>query len=82
MDSLEARKIIFQMVKASAHMHQRGVIHRDIKPENMLLSRNNVLKICDFGSAKLFQAGAPLTEYMSTRWYRAPELLIIHNQYS
>jgi len=48
----------------------------------MLLSRNGVLKICDFGSAKLFQQNTPLTEYMSTRWYRAPELLIIHNQYN
>jgi serine/threonine protein kinase len=41
------------MLKACAHMHLKGIIHRDIKPENMLLSKNSVLKVCDFGSARL-----------------------------
>lgn len=63
-------------------MHDRGIIHRDIKPENMLLSKNNVLKMCDFGSAKILNSHAQLTEYMSTRWYRAPELLITHDKYT
>lgn len=57
-------------------MQKAGVIHRDIKPENMLLSRNGILKICDFGFACL--NSETLVEYVSTRWYRAPELLVAH----
>jgi serine/threonine protein kinase len=52
-NSQDAKKIIYQMVKACAHMHSKGVIHRDIKPENMMLSRNGVLKVCDLGSARI-----------------------------
>lgn len=66
------------MLKACAHMHLKGIIHRDIKPENMLLSKNSVLKVCDFGSARIQAITSPLTEYVSTRWYRAPELLVNH----
>jgi serine/threonine protein kinase len=69
------------MVKACAHMHSKGVIHRDIKPENMMLSRNGVLKICDLGSARILSSTAPMSEYVSTRWYRAPELLVTHANY-
>ena len=80
-EPLEAKKIIWQMLKACDFMHSHNIVHRDFKPENMLLSRNGVLKICDFGFARqLTQANitekVPLTEYVSTRWYRAPELLV------
>jgi len=80
-EPLEAKKIIWQMLKACDFMHSHNIVHRDFKPENMLLSRNGVLKICDFGFARqLLQTdvvqGTPLTEYVSTRWYRAPELLV------
>ena len=63
-------------------MHGKGFVHRDVKPENVLLSKNAVLKFCDFGSAKPVLPGNKMTEYISTRWYRAPELLIFGNQYS
>jgi len=53
-----------------------NIIHRDIKPENMLLSKNGVLKICDFGWARAAVENQKYTEYCSTRWYRAPELLV------
>lgn len=62
-------------------MHQRGVFHRDIKPENLMLSRNGVVKICDLGSARLLNNPQPMSEYVSTRWYRAPELLVNHQIY-
>jgi cyclin-dependent kinase-like len=55
------------------------VIHRDIKPENLLISESHVLKLCDFGFARALtnqKGGAPYTEYVATRWYRAPELLV------
>ena len=51
-EPLEAKKIIWQMLKACDFMHSHNIVHRDFKPENMLLSRNGVLKICDFGFAR------------------------------
>jgi len=48
----KATKWVYQMLRACEHMHSKGIVHRDIKPENVLLSKNAVLKICDFGSAK------------------------------
>ena len=53
-------------------------MHRDLKPENLLLSKNGVVKLCDFGFARgtRKQANYQYTDYVSTRWYRAPELLV------
>lgn len=53
-------------------------MHRDFKPENILLSKNGVVKICDFGWARSTtkQGDKDFTEYVATRWYRAPELLL------
>lgn len=79
LSELEAKKLVYQMVKACQHMHAKGVMHRDIKPENLLLSRNGVLKVCDLGSSRYLNNSNPLSEYVSTRWYRAPELLVSHS---
>ena len=58
-------------------MHDKDVIHRDIKPENLLISNKGSLKICDFGFARHWSANNhDLTDYVATRWYRAPELLL------
>ena len=64
-------------------MHSKNVIHRDIKPENLLISKNGVLKICDFGFARKlsFESKEHLTDYVATRWYRAPELLLGQKDY-
>jgi cyclin-dependent kinase-like len=54
-------------------------MHRDIKPENLLISSNGVIKLCDFGFArgtKSSERNFLYTDYVSTRWYRAPELLV------
>lgn len=79
----QVRGYIYQLVKAVNFCHQNSVVHRDIKPENLLVNPANSksgnktgqLKLCDFGFARTM-ASKDLTDYVSTRWYRAPELLI------
>jgi cyclin-dependent kinase-like len=76
------KRLIYQLVRALDFCHSHGIIHRDIKPENLLVSNSGVLKLCDFGFARaLAGGGAMYTEYVSTRWYRAPELLVGDAQY-
>ena len=58
------------------------IIHRDLKPENLLVSKSGVLKIADFGFARTLEGtGAKYTDYVSTRWYRAPELVVGDREY-
>lgn len=58
------------------------IIHRDIKPENVLVSQSGVVKLCDFGFARpLAGSGEVYTDYVATRWYRAPELLVGDSKY-
>ncbi|PKA60801.1 Cyclin-dependent kinase F-4 [Apostasia shenzhenica] len=71
----EIRNWCFQVFQALAYMHQQGYFHRDLKPENLLVS-NNVIKVADFGLAREIYSQPPFTEYVSTRWYRAPEVLL------
>lgn len=51
-------------------------MHRDIKPENILLNKEQNLKLCDFGFARVVNKVQDYTEYVATRWYRSPELLL------
>ena len=69
------RSIMFQLLQGLAFMHKHGFFHRDIKPENCLV-KGDVLKIADFGLAREIRSRPPFTEYVSTRWYRAPEVLL------
>ena len=62
-------------------MHSKGVIHRDLKPSNCLINYDSTLKICDLGLARNHKQFGPMTEYVVTRWYRAPELLISQDMY-
>lgn len=70
----------YQLVKAMDHMHRNGIFHRDIKPENILIM-DNLLKLADFGSCRGIYSKQPYTEYISTRWYRAPECLLTDGYY-
>jgi cyclin-dependent kinase-like len=77
LDPQDVRRIMWQLCRGVEHLHAQNVIHRDLKPENLLLSKHGVLKLCDFGFARtLGGPGARYTDYVSTRWYRCPELLI------
>ena len=62
-------------------MHKSGIFHRDIKPENILIKGNNLV-VADLGSCKGIYSKQPYTEYVSTRWYRAPELLLNCSEYT
>jgi p38 MAP kinase len=60
-------------------VHSAGVIHRDLKPSNILVNENCDLKICDFGLARI--QDSQMTGYVSTRYYRAPEIMLTWQQY-
>uniref|UniRef100_A0A0D9WL47 Protein kinase domain-containing protein n=1 Tax=Leersia perrieri TaxID=77586 RepID=A0A0D9WL47_9ORYZ len=77
----EVRNWCFQIFQALSHMHQRGYFHRDLKPENLLVTKE-LIKIADFGLAREISSEPPYTEYVSTRWYRAPEVLLQASVYS
>ena len=77
----KAKFWIYQTLKALEYMHKNGIFHRDIKPENILLLKNKV-KLADLGSCKGIYSKPPFTEYISTRWYRAPECLLTDGYYN
>ncbi|KAI5327294.1 PREDICTED: cyclin-dependent kinase [Prunus dulcis] len=77
----DIRNWCFQVFQGLAYMHQRGYFHRDLKPENLLVTKD-VIKIADFGLAREIDSQPPYTEYVSTRWYRAPEVLLQSYLYS
>ena len=60
-------------------MHSAGVVHRDLKPSNILINENCDLKICDFGLARI--QDPQMTGYVSTRYYRAPEIMLTWQKY-
>lgn len=78
------RTYILQLVHAIHWCHSNNVVHRDIKPENLLVNAHTkTLKLCDFGFARILNSQAQeLTDYVATRWYRAPELLLGSTNYT
>ncbi|GHJ84446.1 hypothetical protein NliqN6_0848 [Naganishia liquefaciens] len=85
---------LYQILRGMKYIHSANVIHRDLKPGNLLVNADCELKICDFGLARGFRPdpsewdpnsqgpGGPMTEYVATRWYRAPEIMLSYKRYS
>ncbi|XP_035270091.1 serine/threonine-protein kinase MAK isoform X3 [Anguilla anguilla] len=78
----EIRNIMFQVLSGLAFVHKHGFFHRDMKPENLLCMGPELVKIADFGLAREIRSRPPYTDYVSTRWYRAPEVLLRSSAYS
>nr|XP_046213448.1 serine/threonine-protein kinase ICK-like isoform X3 [Oncorhynchus gorbuscha] len=76
------RNIMFQILQGLAFIHKHGFFHRDMKPENLLCMGPELVKIADFGLAREIRSRPPYTDYVSTRWYRAPEVLLRSTSYS
>ena len=82
---------IYQTLRALKAMHSANVLHRDLKPGNLLVNADCELKICDFGLARGYTPGGGtskaagnqgfMTEYVATRWYRAPEIMLSFANY-
>ena len=81
---------VYQIIRGLKAIHSANVIHRDLKPSNILVNYNCDVKICDFGLARIHSPNhkysllfeSKLTEYVATRWYRAPEIMLLQSLYS
>jgi serine/threonine protein kinase len=75
---------VYQIFRGLKYMHSAGIIHRDLKPRNLLVNSNCDLKICDFGLSRTVDStkeSGNMTDYVATRWYRPPELLLETKDY-
>ncbi|VDQ02549.1 unnamed protein product [Trichobilharzia regenti] len=77
---------LYQVLRGLKYIHSANVLHRDLKPSNLLLNASCDLKICDFGLARVNDPEhdhmGMLTEYVATRWYRAPEIMLSSKSYT
>ena len=78
----EVKEYMKQIFEGMKYVHQQKICHRDLKPENILLTEEGVIKICDFGSAKVLDEDGLNTPYIVSRYYRAPELILACSDYT
>merc|ERR1719494_729673 len=81
------RYFLYQLLRGLKYIHSANIIHRDLKPSNLLVNQDCELKIGDFGMARslfssLSEQKRVMTEYVATRWYRAPELMLSVHQFT
>lgn len=79
--------IVYQILRGLKYIHSGEIIHRDLKPSNILINSECHIKIADFGLARSIltkgeEAEPVMTEYVATRWYRAPEIVLGSSHYS
>ena len=86
LEEIHKQYVVYQLCKAMKYMHSAELLHRDIKPSNLLLNSDCHVKICDFGLCRsVAETSGPnpvLTDYVATRWYRAPEILLGSTNYT
>ncbi|GMK56218.1 hypothetical protein CspeluHIS016_0300580 [Cutaneotrichosporon spelunceum] len=88
LSNLHIQFFLYQLLRGMKYIHSANVIHRDLKPGNLLVNSDCELKICDFGLARGFKPAGNgvdelrLTEYVATRWYRAPEIMLSNRRYT
>ncbi|ODQ64879.1 pMAP kinase, partial [Nadsonia fulvescens var. elongata DSM 6958] len=81
------QSFVYQILTGLKYIHSADVLHRDLKPGNLLVNADCELKICDFGLARGYSSNEAknagfLTEYVATRWYRAPEIMLSFQAYT
>lgn len=77
----QIKKIVFSIAEGLNYLHENDIIHRDIKPSNILIDENCVVKICDFGSSRIYLPKKPFTSNIGTKWYKSPEMLLGKKNY-
>ncbi|CAH8390678.1 unnamed protein product [Eruca vesicaria subsp. sativa] len=82
LDSLHYEFFLYQLLRGLKYIHSANVLHRDLKPSNLLVNTDCQLKICDFGLTPDTSESSTMTEYVVTRWYSAPELLLSSSVYT
>ena len=85
LDQMHKKYIVYQLACGLKYLHSAGVLHRDLKPSNVLINAQCQVKICDFGLSRTLESAffnqPIMTEFIATRWYRAPEVLLGSRSY-
>lgn len=73
----QIKSIMYQLLDGISVIHENRIEHRDLKPQNVLITDSGLVKIADFGLARLYKPNSVQTSIVATLWYRSPELLLL-----